>query len=461
MSSAKFETLRQKVRGTVIEPGDDEYQLARRVYNGMHDCHPAVVVRCVDAADVMAALAAAREGGLEVAVRGGSHSVPGFGTCDDGLVVDLSPMRWVRVDPESRTARVGGGATWGALDHATHAFGLATTGGVISTTGVAGLTLGGGIGYLARRFGLSCDNLLSADLVTADGRFVTASEYTNPDLFWALRGGGGNFGVVTSLEFQLHPVDQIVGGPIFYDIERAGEVLQFFQQYVREAPEELGAFFGFHKAPPLPFLPPERHGDNMCAVVTCWTGPAGEAERVLKPLRQVAPAVGEHVGQMPYPMLNAAFDPLLPPGLRHYWKAVFEGELSAEAIATHLKHGAEVPTIQSLTHLYPINGAVHRVGDDETAFPRRDTLFATVIAGVWEDASDDSAIIRWVRDYYADLQPLAAAAGYVNFMAGDDAGRVEVNYGRNYKRLAGIKRAWDPDNLFARNQNIKPAAVAA
>ncbi|MGH2687731.1 MAG: FAD-binding oxidoreductase, partial [Actinomycetota bacterium] len=407
-----------------------------------------------------AGLGVARDQGLAVAVRGGGHSVPGFGTCDDGLVIDLSPMRNVHVDPARRTARAGAGATWGDMDHATHAFGLATTGGIISTTGVAGLTLGGGIGHLARGCGLSIDNLLSADVVTADGRLVTASDYQHEDLFWALRGGGGNFGIVTSLEFRLHPVGTIVGGPVFYEADDAPAVMDFYRKYIDQAPEALGMFFAWQIAPPLPFIPEDRVGDLFCVLVTCWSGPPEEADAVFKPLFDVAPVKASHLGPMPYPALNSAFDGLVPPGLQHYWKADFVTELTDGAIAAHVEHGKRTPVVNSTMHLYPVNGAVHRVGPEETAFGHRDKTFAAVIAGMWPDPADNEANTAWVRDYYDAIHPHSGGdGGYINFMAGDDdrRDRVEANYGRNYERLARVKAAYDPGNLFRLNQNILPA----
>lgn len=453
------ESLRESVRGEVVTPDDAAYEAARAVYNAMHDRRPAAVVRCVDSGDVMAAVAFARDEGLELAIRGGGHSVPGFGTCDGGIVIDLSPMRHVRVDPASSRARAAGGATWGDMNHATGAFGLATTGGIISTTGVAGLTLGGGIGYLCRSHGLSTDNLVSADVVTADGRQVTASDFQHEDLFWALRGGGGNFGVVTSMEFQLHPVDQIVGGPIFYEVEDAPAVMALYSDYIEQAPEELGAFFAWQIAPPLPFIPEDRVGDLFCVMVTCWAGPAEEADAVLKPFLDVAPVKAQHVGPMPYAALNSAFDGLVPAGLQHYWKADFVTDLSDDAIAAHLEHGRRTPVVNSTMHLYSINGAVHRVGPEDTAFGHRDKKFAAVIAGMWPDPAHNDANISWVRDYYAAIHPHSGSeGGYINFMAGDDEHRVADNYGSNYERLARVKAAYDPDNLFHLNQNIIPAA---
>jgi FAD/FMN-containing dehydrogenase len=456
MVQSGIDQLREQLRGAVITPDDEGYEQARRVYNAMIDRRPAAVVRCANAGDVVTAVTFAREHQLDLAVRGGEHSVPGFGTCDGGVVIDLSGMRGVRVDPAAGTARAEGGATWGDFNAATHAFGLATTGGIISTTGVGGLTLGGGIGYLARGYGLSCDNLVSADVVTADGRFLVASEKENDDLFWALRGGGGNFGVVTSFEFRVHPVKDIYGGPMFYELDDASTVLQFFRDFIADAPEELGAFPAFQIAPPLPFIPEDRHGDTFLAMVACWAGPLDEGARALQPFHELAPVVAEFVGPMPYPALNSAFDALVPPGLQHYWKANFVTELTDEAIAAHLEHGPKVPVVNSTVHIYPINGACHRVAPDATAFAYRDANFATVIAGMWPDPAQNEANISWVRDYYDATAPLSEEGGYVNFMADDDQNRIKANYRGNYERLVTIKRKYDPDNLFHLNQNIRP-----
>ena len=457
MSTIDATALRSAVRGEVITRDDRSYDDARRVFNAMIDRRPAVIVRAIDLEDVRAAVAQARASGSPVAVRGGGHSVPGFGTADDAVVIDLSGMRNVDVDAGGGTARAQGGATWADFNDATHAHGLATTGGVVSTTGVGGLTLGGGIGYLARGAGLSIDNLVSAEVVTADGRVLTASERENEDLFWALRGGGGNFGVVTSFEFRLHPVDTIYGGPMFFELAAAGDVLRFYREFIRDAPEQFGGFPAFQIAPPLPFIPEDRHGDTFLAFVACWAGPADEAEAVLKPLRDVAPIVAEQVGPMPYPALNAAFDALYPAGeLQHYWKTHFSTELTDEAIDVHLEHGPQVPSLQSTVHIYPINGACHRVAADETAFAYRDATFATVIAGMWPDPAANDANIAWVRGYFDASAPHAEAGGYVNFMSGDDQGQLRASYRGNYDRLVEVKRTYDRDNLFRVNQNIAP-----
>jgi FAD/FMN-containing dehydrogenase len=456
MSGMTIEQLRARARGAVIEPSDDGYDEARVVYNAMIDRRPRVVVRCSDAGDVVAAVDYARENGLDLAVRGGGHSVPGFGTVDDGVVADLSGMRGVRVDPAAHTARAEGGATWGDFNHATGAFGLATTGGIISTTGVGGLTLGGGIGYLTRGLGLSCDNLISADVVTADGRLVRASATDNPDLFWALRGGGGNFGVVTSFEFRLHPVASIYGGVRFFELDQTANVLRFFREFIADAPPELGAFPAFQIAPPLPFIPESRHGDTFIAMVACWSGSPEKGERALAPIRDVAPVVAEFVDTMPYATINSLFDGLVPPGLQHYWKANFVTELTDKAIEAHVEHGPKVPAVNSTVHIYPINGATHDTAPDATAFAYRDANFATVIAGMWPDAADNEANIAWVRSYYDATAPESEEGGYINFMSGDDQERIKANYRGNYDRLVDVKRTYDPHNLFHFNQNIRP-----
>jgi len=455
--SIDLDPLRAATRGTVVGPADPDYDTARAVRNAMIDRRPIVVVQAANAGDVLTAVRFAADNSLTVAVRGGAHSVPGFGTAEGAVVVDLSAMRGVRVDPDSRTARVEGGATWGDLNAATYPFGLATTGGIISTTGVGGLTLGGGIGYLARGLGLSLDNLVAADVVTADGTFHLASEKDDADLFWAIRGGGGNFGVVTSFEFRLSPVKDVYGGPIFFELDRAGDLFRLYRELIADAPEQLGGFPAYQIAPPLPFIPEERHGTTLALFVACWAGDLDKGEQVLKPLRDLAPSVAEMVGPMPYPALNSAFDDLYPADLRHYWKASFATELTDEAIEAHVEHGAKVPAMTSTMHIYPINGACHRVESDATAFAYRDASFATVIAGMWPDAADDEQNTAWVRSYYDAIAPHSEEGGYINFMAGDDQGRIRANYRGNYDRLQQVKGRYDPDNMFRHNQNIAPA----
>ncbi len=456
MSAKTPGELRDLVRGEVIVEGDAEYESARSVHNGMIDKRPAVVVRVMNAGDVMAAVTYARDNNHMLSVRGGGHSGPGFGTNDGGVVIDLSRMRGVRVDPTRKTARAEGGATWGDFNAATGAFGLATTGGIISTTGIGGLTLGGGIGYLTRGHGLSLDNLVSADVVTADGRLLVASETQNPDLFWAIRGGGGNFGVCTSLEYRLQPVRQVYWGPMFFEVSEAANLLRFYRDYIKDAPEEMGAFPAFQIAPPLPFIPENRHGDMFAAIVACWSGDPAEGERQFKAFHDVAEVKAEMVGPVPYPAINAAFDGLFPPGIRQYWKGNFVKELTDDAIAAHVRHGPNAPTVSSTMHLYPINGACHRVAADATAFGHRDASFSMVILAASSDPAQDAANTKWVRDYSDAVAPHSEVGGYVNFMDDDDETRIRANYGANYDRLVKIKRQLDPDNLFRGNQNIVP-----
>jgi FAD/FMN-containing dehydrogenase len=457
MSTPTIDHLREQVRAPVLVAGDSGYDEARAVHNGMFDRHPMVIVRAEQVADVIGAVNFARDSGLELSIKGGGHSAPGFGTNDGGVVIDLSLLRHVHVDPRARRASAGGGATWGDFNYATHAYGLATTGGIVSTTGIGGLTLGGGIGYLTRGYGLSIDNLLSAEVVTADGQVVVASAEEHPELFWALRGGGGNFGVVTSFEFQLHPVRDVYVGLFFYELDAAGDLLRFFREFIKDAPEAYGAFPAFQIAPPLEFIPSNRHGHTFCAAIVHWAGPVDQGEAAMKPFRDLAPVVAEMVGPMPYPALNAAFDPLFPKGIRSYWKGSFVTELTDDAIDAHLAHGPKVPEVSATMHLYPINGACHRVGVEETAFAYRHATFSTVIVCAWQDPALDAERIQWVRDYYQATALYSEAGGYVNFMSDDDQAKVQDNYGTNFGRLAQIKRTYDPDNFFHLNQNIPPA----
>jgi hypothetical protein len=382
-----IEGLRAGLRGVLIQPSDENYDEARKVYNGMIDRRPVLIARCADVADVIVAVNFARENGLLLAVRGGGHNGAGLGICDDGLVIDLSQMKGVRVDPEKRTARVGGGCVWGEVDHATHAFGLATPSGIMSTTGVGGLTLGGGLGHLTRKCGLTIDNLLEVDVVLADGSFVTAGADKNEDLFWAVRGGGGNFGVVTSFLFRLHPISTIIGGPTLWPMEQAPEVMRWYRDFIVNAPEDLNGFFAFLTVPPGPPFPEELHNRKMCGVVWCYTGPEERAEEVFAPVLEVGTPALHGVGAMPYPVLQSAFDALYPPGYQWYWKADFIAELSDEAIEEHMKY-AEVPTLQATMHLYPIDGAAHRVGKNETPWSYREANWGMVIVGVDPDPAN-------------------------------------------------------------------------
>jgi FAD/FMN-containing dehydrogenase len=461
MTGPDFERLQSVMRGELVRPDHPDYDVARRVYNGAIDRRPAAVARPADVADVIHAVDFARTNDLLVAVRGGGHSAAGKGTCDDGLVIDLSRLGGTRVDPRRATARVGGGATWGDFDHATHAFGLATPGGIFSTTGVGGLTLGGGFGYLSRTYGLSSDNLLSADVVTADGRFLTASADDHPDLFWALRGGGGNFGVVTSLEFQIHPVSTVYAGPVLYPLDRAAEVLRFYRDYMLDAPEDLSAFFAYLISPPAPFIPEDLQGVTVCGLVVCHLGPLEAAERDLRPIREVVPPVLDLAGPLPYPALNAMFDALVPPGMHHYWRSDFMTELSDEAIAVHLDFGPCLQNIQSGMHIYPLTGAPRRVGKTDTAFSYRDANFVHVIFGISPDGTGMTEQTAWVRSYWEALHPHSAGGTYVNVLMDEGDDRVATSYRENYARLAALKTNYDPGNLFRLNQNIRPLVPTA
>ena len=450
--------LREQLRGAVITPADAEYEQARQLYNGMIDKRPHLIARCVDQADVRAAVTFGREQGMLVAIRGGGHNGPGLGSCDDGLVIDLSLLKSVRVDPARRTVRVDAGCTSGDVDHATHAFGLAVPFGIVSTTGVAGLTLGGGTGYLTRKYGLTIDNLLEADVVLADGRLVTASATEHPDLFWALRGGGGNFGVVTSFLFQAHPVDTVYAGPIFWEATHARAVMQAYRDFLPTAPEELGIFVGLKTVPPLDPFPREHWGQRACAIIGSYDGPAQDGARVMGQLLEaVPPPIFNWMGEMPFPAMQALFDPFFPKGLQWYWKGDFVRSLPDDAIDTHIAQAARAPSALSLMHLYPIDGAVHRVPKDATAWNTRDARFSMVIAGIDPDPDQATALKTWGRSYWTAIHPFNLEGAYVNFMMDDEAqGRLQATYGENYPRLAAVKAAYDPHNLFRVNQNIVP-----
>ncbi len=457
MLPTTIEQLRSRFRGEIIQPGDAGFDSARRVYNAMIDKRPALIVRCVDVADVMAALEYGRENKMLTAIRGGGHNGGGLGTCDHGLVIDLSRMKGIRVDPAARTVQVEGGCVWGDVDHATHAFGMATPCGFISTTGVAGLTLGGGIGHLTRGCGLTVDNLLAVDIVLADGSFVTASEKENADLFWAVRGGGGNFGVVTSFLFRLHPVKMVYAGPTFWPLDQTEEVMKAYREFILAAPENVNGFFAFLTIPPAPMFPAHLHLQKVCGVMWCCTGPAGKAEAAIKPMRSVGKPVLDHVGEMPFPVVQSLFDALYPPGLQWYWRADFVKELSDKAVALHAEHGAKLPTMHSTMHLYPIDGTAHRVGKNDTAFSYRDADWAEVIVGVDPDPANQGKITKWCKDYFDALHPYSAGGAYVNFMMEEGQERVQASFRDNYSRLETVKKQYDPTNFFRVNQNIRPA----
>jgi len=459
MNATEIQELRARFRGELITPGDAAYDGARKVYNGMIDKRPALIVRCADVADVMAGVKLAREKQMLLAVRGGGHNGPGLGVCDDGLVIDLSRLKGIRVDQQSRSVRVEGGCLWGEVDHATHPFGLAVPSGFLSTTGVGGLTLGGGIGYLSRSYGLTIDNLLGVDVVLADASLVTASAEENADLFWAVRGGGGNFGVVTSFLFRANPVGTVYGGPMFWPMDKGAEVLRFWRDFILEAPEDINGWFAFATVPPVPMFPAEHHLKKMCAVTWCYTGDLGKADEVFKPIRQFSPPAMDFAGPIPFPALQSLFDGLYPAGLQWYWKTDFFQELSDKTIDLHLKYGERLPSPHSTMHLYPINGAAQRVGKGDTAFSSREANFAEVIVGVDPDPANNPRLMQWAKDYWLALHPFSAGGGYVNMMMDEGEDTVKAAYRDNYARLAQAKRKYDPDNLFRVNQNIRPADV--
>ncbi|MFI6355276.1 FAD-binding oxidoreductase [Streptomyces sp. NPDC050743] len=453
--------LREALRGSLITPQDPGYDAARSIYNAMIDRRPAAFAQCVDVADVQTVISFARDTAAELAVLGGGHSGPGLCLVDDGLVLDLRPMRWVRVDPETDTVQVGGGSQLGDLDHATHAFGRAVPAGIVSTTGVAGLTLGGGHGYLTRRYGLTIDSLLSADVVLADGSYVTASADNHPDLFWALRGGGGNFGVVTSFTFGLHPASTVGGAVTLWPVDRTTEVLRWYREFLPAAPDELYGFFALLVVPPGPPFPEPIHGQKMCAVVWCYTGDLSD-ERLAETFAVVnepAPPAFHFAAPMPYPALQSMFDGLLPEGLQWYWRGDFFETVSDAAIEVHHKYGENIPTGLSTMHLYPVDGAAHQVDDaDGTAWAYRDAVWSGIVAGIDPDPGSAEAIRQWCVDYWTDLHPHSMGGSYVNFIGpGESQERVRTTYRGHYDRLAAVKRAYDPDNLFHANQNIPPA----
>lgn len=454
-SQATLPDLRESLRGELIDRDHDDYERARQLYNGMIDKRPRLIARCADVADVISAVDYGREHDLLVAVRGGGHNGPGLASCDDGLVIDLSAMTGVRVDPQRRTVRAGPGCTQGDLDHACHPFGLAVPAGIVSTTGIGGLTLGGGHGYLSRQHGLTIDNLIEADVVLADGSFVTASETHHADLYWALRGGGGNFGVVTSFHYRAHPVSTVHAGPIFWDLADAREVMRWYRAFLPHAPEKLCAFLGLKTVPSTEPFPEQIWGRKICALICCYDGPADQAEAAMRPIRTELPTpIMDGVTDMPYPALQSMFDPLLPSGLQWYWKGDFVKELPDEAIDTHIEQIAQAPSELSLMHLYPIDGAVHRVGREGSAWNYRDATWSMVITGIDPDPACATELADWARGYWKAVHPYTMGGAYVNFMMDEGEDRIRATYGENYQRLVEVKRAYDPTNLFRVNQNI-------
>jgi FAD/FMN-containing dehydrogenase len=457
LNETSVQNFRATLRGSIIEPQDKGYDDARKVYNGMISKRPRIIVRCADVADVILSVNFARENNILLAIRSGGHNAGGLGICDDGLVIDLSPIKYTRVDPVAKTVVAGGGCTWGDIDHATHVFGMATPSGILSTTGVGGLTTGGGIGHLTRKCGLSIDNLLSVDMVLADGSFVTANANQNKDLFWAVRGGGGNFGIVTAFTFNLHPIDMVYGGPMLWDITETEDVLKWYRKLIKDAPDDLNGFFAFLTVPPGPPFPEHLYLKKMCGIVWAYSGPLEKAEEIFKPIRAFKKPALDFVGPLPHPALQSMFDALYPAGLQWYWRADFVRELNDKTITEHIKFGNALPTMLSSMHMYPVNGAASRVSKKDTAWSYRDATWAMVMVGVDPDPANKEKITTWAKEYWEALHPFSAGGAYVNFMMDEGEERVKATYGENYERLVSIKNKYDPNNFFRVNQNIKPS----
>jgi len=459
LGTEAIEALRGRLRGALCLPGEPGYDQARTIWNAMIDRRPGAIVRAAGAADVIHAVRLAKEHGLSLAVRGGGHNIAGNAVCDGGLMIDLTPMKSVRVDSSGRTARVEPGVTLGEFDREAQAFGLATPLGINSTTGVAGLTLGGGFGWLSRKHGLTIDNLLSADVVTADGERVHASEKENPDLFWAVRGGGGNFGIVTSFEFRLHPVGpEVLSGLIVHPFSAARELFDGYRRFTAAAPEELTCWVVLRKAPPLPFLPAEVHGTEIMVFALCYVGDREKGRKAIAPLQALGKPIADVVGENPFVGWQTAFDPLLTPGSRNYWKSHDFVELGDAAIRVMLDHAGRLPTPECEIFVGHLGGAVNRVPPGATAYPHRDVQFVLNVHTRWGDPSQDQKCIAWARELFDQMAPHATGGVYVNFMPEDEAQRVRSGaYGPNYERLAKLKTRYDPGNLFRLNQNIRPA----
>jgi FAD/FMN-containing dehydrogenase len=458
ISETSMKEFRESLRGVIVEPQDKGYDDARVVFNAMINKHPRMIVYCKDVNDVISSVNFSRNNNLLLSIRGGGHNGGGLGICDDGLVIDLSAIKYTRVDPAAKTVVAGGGCTWADVDHATHVFGLATPSGIISTTGVGGLTTGGGLGHFTRQYGLSIDNLLEVDMVLADGSFVKANANQNQDLFWAVRGGGGNFGVVTAFTFKLHPINIVYAGPILYEMSEAEEVMKWYSRLIKkELSEEMNGFFAFMTIPPAPMFPENLHLKKVCGVVWSYTGPLDKAEEVFKPIRAFKKPALDMAGPIPQPVLQGLFDGIYHPGLQWYWRADFVNELNDKAIAEHIRFANKAPTWQSGMHLYPINGAASKVSKKDTAWNYRDSTWAMVMIGVDSDPANKE-IISWTKEYWEAVHPYSAGGAYVNFMMDEGEERVKATYGDNYARLLTIKNKFDPNNLFRVNQNIKPQA---
>ena len=458
IDETSINNLKLSIKGVVIQRDDADYETERLVYNGMIDKHPLIIVKCKDSGDVVSALRFAQEQRLMVAVRGGGHNAGGLGVVDDGLVIDLSLMKDVRVNAEENTVRVEGGCLLGDVDAATQVSGKAVPTGILSTTGIAGLTLGGGLGHLSRAYGLTIDNLLEAEVVLADGRQVTANDKSHPDLFWAIRGGGGNFGVVTSFLFRMHPAGTVYGGPMLWHYRDSEAVMRHYRNFILKAPDEVYGYFAFLTVPPVSLFPEELHLRKMCGIVWCVLQQETEAIRSLEEFRALNPPALDYTGEMEFAGLQSMFDALYPKGLQWYWKADFVKDLSDEAIKINVKHGERMPTPHSTMHLYPINGAVHRKSNADTAFAYRDANWAQVIVGVDPDPAKKELLATWAKAYWEALHPFSAGGAYVNFMMEEGEDRVRASYRENYEKLVRIKSKYDPQNVFAVNQNIVPTA---
>lgn len=445
------------IQGTVLRPGDERYEAGRRVWNGMIDRYPSMILYCSKAADAVTAVNFARENSLIIAVRSGGHNVAGNAVCDGGMVIDLSRMKKIDVDAGSRTARADAGLTWGEFDNATHAYELATTGGLVSSTGIAGLTLGGGIGWLMRKYGLTCDNLLSVKIVTADGQHLNASQTENADLFWGVRGGGGNFGIVTSFTYRLHPVARVLAGMVIYPTDDAAELLRFYGSYLSAIPDELTTMFLFLTLQPAPYLPDRLHGRRAVAIYFCHVGNAESGQRAIQPLREISTPLFESAAVMPYPRFQSMFDANALPGLLNYWKSVYLGALSDACIDAIAEHAAGMTSPLTQVHLQHMLGTVRRVPEDAMAFSHRDAFCSLNIVTKWTDRAGSDRHVRWTRDFAEALKPFARGV-YVNFLGDEGEDRVKAAYGQdNYQRLAALKRRYDPENFFRLNQNIRPA----
>jgi FAD/FMN-containing dehydrogenase len=458
LQTSLIKELKGEFKGEILLPGDGAYESARKIWNAMIDKRPAVIARCASTSDVVSGVNFARNNGLLLAVRGGGHNIAGNAMCDDGIVIDLSMMKAAHVDPAGRRVTIEGGATLADLDAATQVHGLATPTGINSTTGIAGLTLGGGFGWLSRKYGMTVDNLESAEVVTAAGEVLRASATEHPDLFWALRGGGGNFGVVTRFEFRLHPVGpDLLSGLIVYPISEAKSVLQQYREFIAKAPEELSVWPVLRLAPPLPFLPESVHGKGIIALALIYAGDPKQGELLIDPLRTFGHPLGEHVGVQPYLAWQKAFDPLLTPGARNYWKSHNFSTLKDGLFDIVIEYIGKLPSPQCEIFFGAIGCATTRPAPDSAAYAHRDAQFVMNVHGRWEDPADDKRCIGWARDYFNATMPFASGGVYVNFLTADEGDRVRSAYGQNYGRLAQVKHKYDPDNLFRMNQNIKPA----